>query len=97
MNESIELTAIFSATGRTAKKLNDLKNKENIKNNVFSIDAQSEHAPFFVSKIPSVYMYTSNKERHSKNDDWEYFNPDSIEACGILLEEFIRRVDQDLN
>jgi hypothetical protein len=91
-----ELIPHFDKAVKNNLELLKLLDKGKIKINVNSIVAQSDHAPFFVSKIPSVYLETSNKMRHSENDNWENFNPESFEVSGLLLEAFIKELEKDL-
>jgi hypothetical protein len=77
--------------------LKNFLQKEKIKLNAKSFTAQSDHAPFFASGIPSIYIDTSNKKRHSKYDNWEAFNPESFEVCGFLMESFIKGLDEELD
>ncbi len=92
-----ELMPIFQKVIRSNKQLLDMQNEKKLILNGSSFTSQSDHAPFFISSIPSAYIYTSNKKRHSANDDWEAFKSESIEPCGLLLEKFITTLDNELS
>ena len=92
-----ELMPIFRKVVQKNSQLLEIQNEKKIILNKSSFTSQTDHAPFFISSIPCAYIYTSNKKRHSINDDWEAFKSESIEPCGLLLEEFITTLDDELS
>ena len=92
-----ELMPIFQKIIQANNQLLEVQNEKKLILNGSSFTSQSDHAPFFIASIPSAYIYTSNKKRHSANDDWEAFKSESIEICGLLLEEFITILDEELS
>ena len=97
INYGKELAPIFQKVIQTNTQLLDLQKNKKLILTASSFTSQSDHAPFFTSSIPSAYIYTSNKKRHSANDDWEAFKSESIGPCGLLLEEFITTLDDELS
>lgn len=92
-----DLIPIFQESIRNSQKLQDKQNKEDLVINAKSFSSQSDHAPFFISSIPSAYLYTRNKKRHSEYDNWEAFKSESVELCGLLIKEFIMNLDDELS
>ncbi len=97
VNHGGALNSIFEKAIDNNEILSTLKKEKKLVINAKTLSSQSDHAPFFVAGIPSVYISTGNKKRHSANDNWEAMTPESIERTGILVEEFIKTLDVDLS
>lgn len=90
------LNPIFEKAIEANEKLKDLKLKEKIIIDAKTLSSQSDHAPFFIAGIPSVYISTGNKKRHSAADSFENVIPESVKIAGIIVKEFITTLDENL-
>ncbi|MBA7699028.1 hypothetical protein ES703_107712 [subsurface metagenome] len=97
INYGKELLPGFQKSIQSSQQLVDKQKEKELILNASSFTSQTDHAPFFMSSIPSAYIYTSNKKRHSANDNWNAFKSESVETCGLLMEEFISNLDDELS
>ena len=97
INYGKELLPVVQKSIQSSQQLVDKQKEKELILNASSFTSQSDHAPFFISSIPSAFICTSNKKRHSVNDNWDAFKSESVETCGLLMEEFITNLDNELS